>query len=160
MHAYITASTIAAATGTTTAVPTGIQTIYNGSVWVCVTPIGSKSTTTGTLTASSYTTTITGDSTPISVTLVTGTSAVLHYGSNSYVSGGATSVAFSVSGATTYAASDGDRVLNETAIQISGSKSMIFTGLTAGTNTFTLSYRMNTGTGTFTVRSFLVQGVA
>ena len=160
MHAYITASTIAAATGTTTAVPTGIQTIYNGSVWVCVTPIGSKSTTSGSITSTSYITTITGDSTAISVTLVTGTSAVLHYGANSYISGGATSVAFSVSGATTYAASDGDRVLNETAIQLALSKSMIFTGLTAGTNTFTLSYRVNSSSGQFTVRSFVVQGVA
>ena len=36
---YLTAPTVPAATGSITAVPTGVQVIYNGSVWVCTTPI-------------------------------------------------------------------------------------------------------------------------
>ena len=70
-------------------------------------------------------------------------------------------MAFEVSGATTYAATDADRILNEVGnTQLSLSKSMIFTGLTAGTNTFTLRYKVNGNTATFSVRSLTVQGVA
>jgi hypothetical protein len=60
MHAYLTASTVAAATGDTTAVPTGVQTIYNGSAWVCVTTIGASTAATGSTTSSSFTATLSG----------------------------------------------------------------------------------------------------
>jgi len=162
MHVYLTASTVAAATGTTTAVPTGVQTIYNGTNWVCVTPVGSRSNTSGTTTSTSYVNSLTGDATAISVTLVTGTTALIHHSSNFFiVPSGAVSMAFEVSGATTYAATDADRILNEVGnTQLSLSKSMIFTGLTAGTNTFTLRYKVNGNTATFSVRSLTVQGIA
>jgi len=162
MYVYLTASTVAAATGTTTAVPTGVQTIYNGTNWVCVTPVGSRSNTSGTTTSTSYVNSLTGDATAISVTLVTGTTALIHHSSNFFiVPSGAVSMAFEVSGATTYAATDADRILNEVGnTQLSLSKSMIFTGLTAGTNTFTLRYKVNGNTATFSVRSLTVQGVA
>jgi hypothetical protein len=162
MHAYITASTIAAATGTTTAVPTGIQTIYNGTNWVCVTPVGVRSNTSGTTTSTSYANSLTGDATAMSVTLVTGTTALIHHSNNCFSTpSGAVSMAFEVSGATTYAASDADRIVNEVNnTQLSLSKSMIFTGLTAGTNTFTLRYKVNANTATFSVRSLTAQGIA
>jgi len=162
MYVYLTASTVAAATGTTTAVPTGVQTIYNGTNWVCATPVGSRSNTSGTTTSTSYVNSLTGDATAISVTLVTGTTALIHHSSNFFiVPSGAVSMAFEVSGATTYAATDADRILNEVGnTQLSLSKSMIFTGLTAGTNTFTLRYKVNGNTATFSVRSLTVQGVA
>ena len=78
MRAYITAPTIPAATGGITNIPTGIQTIYNGSVWVCITPVGAGETATGTTTSASYTATLSGSpGTNPTVTLVTGTSAIV-----------------------------------------------------------------------------------
>lgn len=164
MHAYLTASTVAAATGTSTAVPTGVQTIYNGSVWVCVTPVGSRSNTDGTTTSTSYVTTLTGDATAISVTLVTGTTALVQIECVSNVSVLGTSfLSFSVSGATTLAVDEenGTRDVSEAGGRVVGcSRSLIITGLTAGTNTFTLNYKTDGGTLTMMTRNMLVNGVA
>ena len=164
-RAYITGSTITAATGTTTAVPTGVQTIYNGSAWVCVTPVGSYSNTSATTTSTSYVNTLTGDGTAISVTLQTGTTALLTTSTvctNNTVNA-ADFLTFAVSGATTLAAGDaqGTGVNTPTAAQyFSMGRTLIWTGLTAGTNTFTLNYKTSSGTATFFSRSFVVQGVA
>lgn len=163
MRAYITASTVAAATGSITAVPTGIQTIYNGSVWVCVTPIGARSHTTGTTTSGTYVTTLTGDATAISATMVTGTTARIDFSvrgvnNNNYIFN-----SISVSGATTLAASDNNASIFYwfgVAAGIAYSRSYILTGLTAGTNTFTLNYRITGGTGTLEQRDLIIQGVA
>ena len=37
---------------------------------------------------------------------------------------------------------------------------MVLSGLTAGTNTFTLEYKAQSGTGTFVDRQIIVQGIA
>lgn len=163
MIAYLTASTVAAATGQTTAVPTGIQTIYNGSVWVCVTPVGAGSNTNATTTSTSFVTTLTGDATAISATLVTGTTVridltIRGVNNNNYIYGEP-----SVSGATTIAASDADCLIHYwfgTAAGITFSKSYILTGLTAGTNTFTFNYKTNAGTASFESRNLIVTGIA
>lgn len=166
MRAYLTASTVAAATGATTAVPSGISTIYNGSVWVCTTPVAASSNTTGTTNSGSYVTTLTGDGTAVSCTLVTGTTALVQLSCNAT---SATSIAirttFSVSGATTLAAADnnGSTVSvpnNGNAIQLN--RTLVITGLTAGTNTFTFNYQAIAGSGTasFSQRSMVVQGIA
>ena len=166
MYAYLTASTVAAATGVTTAVPTGVQTIYNGSVWVCVTPVGASSNTGGTMTSSSFASTLTGDGTAISVTLVTGTTAEIHFSFSGSVNTTAEfgqRMDFSVSGATTRAADNTSSIFcsSYTAnANTNGSKSQIFTGLTAGTNTFTAEYRATAGTANFSNRQLLVRGVA
>jgi hypothetical protein len=39
-------------------------------------------------------------------------------------------------------------------------RAQVITGLTAGTNTFTLNYRVNAGTGSHNNRDLIVQGIA
>ena len=166
MHAYITGSTIAAATGVTQLVPTGIQTIYNGSVWVCVTPIASNGGTTASTTSTTYVNTFTGDTTPISVTLVTGTTCRIDLaaGFANNVATASTYLSFAVSGATTIAASDA----NGTRYQVGDvyekpiTRLCMLTGLTSGTNTFTFNIRCSTSaaTSSFSYRSIIVSGIA
>ena len=165
MHAYLTAPTVPTATGTTTAIPIGVQTIYNGAVWVCVTPVGSLSNTTGTTDETSYVTTLTGDGTAISVTLVTGTTVRIDtsavYDADQ---GGPPSayLSFSVSGATTVAASNANSSYTQQLADDTRTtaRSLILTGLTAGTNTFTLNYKV-TGWGIKArSRNLIVTGVA
>jgi len=163
-RAYITGSTIAAATGTTTAVPTGIQTIYNGAAWVCVTEVGASSTTVGTTTSTSFVTTLTGDATAISTTLQTGTSALIYLNSASYstTASNTNTLTVSVSGATTIAAADGNGVQSSppSGFYTSLARVFVLTGLTAGTNTFTLNYKVSGGTAGFATRSLAVKSVA
>lgn len=165
MTAYITGSTVAAATGNVTGVPTGITTVYNGSVWVCTTPVAAKSNVTATTTSTSYVTTLTSDTTAISVTLVTGTTALVTLSGQIFNSAGGNSnyMSVSVSGATTVAAADAQSA----AATVGGinygdslHRTQILTGLTAGTNTFTLNYRVNAGTGSHNNRDLVVVGIA
>lgn len=164
-RAYITGSTVAAATGGTTAVPSGIQTIYNGSAWVCVTPVGAWTPASGT-TTSTWTTTLSGSpGTNVSVTAVTGTTAFLTFGALvSNTTSATNEVGPSVSGATTLSVDSG--AFSGIKTQISGvgfdqhAMALVVSGLTAGTNTFTLNYQTNGGTATFYRRYITVQGVA
>jgi hypothetical protein len=165
-RAYITGPTVAAPTGATFAtLPSGICTIYNGSVWVCTTQIAGVTNTGGTTTSTSFTPTLTSGGTNVSVTIVTGTTAIVTQTAvlaNSIAGAGAY-MGTAVSGATTLAAS------TETALYNGGgaaqfflaSSTAILTGLTAGTNTFTLQYKVG-GSGTATVQSrqLIVQGIA
>jgi len=164
MYAYLTAPTVPTATGTTTAIPLGVQTIYNGFVWVCTTPVGALSNTSGTLTSTSYVTTITGDATAISVRLVTGTTARIDMTArNDGITAAGSYLTYSVSGATTVAASDANAsVLSMHAggLAFVHARSNIITGLTAGTNTFTLNYRTSVGTMTEVTRNLIVTGIA
>lgn len=166
MRAYLTAPTVPAATGGTTAVPTGVVTIYNGSVWVCVTPVNAIQTASGTTTAGAYTPTLTGGGTNPSVTLTTGTTALLMLSVTGSVNPAPTTIAagVAVSGATTRAVA-GDS--NAVYVGISGgyigmmSCAKVITGLTAGTNTFTIQYLSGAGnTASFYDRSITVQGIA
>jgi hypothetical protein len=159
---YLTAPTVPAATGTTTAVPTGVTTIYNGSVWVCTTELGASSATDATTTSASFVTTLTSDGTAVAVTLVTGTTAAICLGFVGNVSGPNTQIlTYSVSGATTVAAADENGLLmGASATNLSSHRSQVITGLTAGTNTFTLNYRTTGGTATYVERWLMVNGVA
>ena len=166
MQVYLTAPTVPAATGTSTALPTGVQTIYNGSVWVCITPVGADSVTNATTTSTSYITTLTGDGTAISVTLVTGTTALLQHsftgGMNTPSEYGIRQT-FAISGATTRASSDSIAIVSTSYTANAGGNGnqiIVVTSLTAGTNTFTLSYRATSATASFTNRSLVVQGIA
>lgn len=165
-RAYITGSTVATATGAITAIPTGIQTIYNGAAWVCVTPVGASSQTSGTSTATAAgTTTLTGDAVAISATLATGTTALVTISAND--TGSITMqgiLAFAVSGATTVsatiAATGASGTING-AYTTTLTRSFVIAGLTAGTNTFTLNYWSGVaGTSTWQARQITVQGIA
>jgi hypothetical protein len=166
-RAYLTASTVATAAGQTTVIPTGVQTIYNGSVWVCVTQVGAVTDTTcSTTTTASFADPSTPGNTNPTVTLVTGTSAIVDINSTLYNSTASayTYVSFAVSGATTLAGSEANSyyysaVSGTSADQHTGRR-LIITGLTAGTNTFTMKYKVNTGTGQFNRRTLIVQGIA
>jgi hypothetical protein len=163
MRAYITGSTVAAATGEFTAVPTGIQTIYNGSSWVSITPVGSRTSNTGTTTSTSYTATLSGSpGTNPSVTLTTGTTALVSIATHMNNSAGNQScMSFAVSGATTVAASDAwDVEATTSAAYSTVCRTFIFTALTAGTNTFTLQYRAGANTNQVAHRCITVQGIA
>jgi len=164
MHAYLTAPTVPAATGDTySAVPTGIQTIYNGSSWVCVTPVSADTDTGGTTTSGTATPTLTSGGTNPTVTLTTGTSALMQYSAFLQNSSQATTnLTVSISGATTRAATNAASFDQFNAGWGSTvSRSLVITGLTAGTNTFTLNYhRQSSGTLTAAQRSITVQGVA
>jgi hypothetical protein len=161
-RAYITGSTVAAATGGVTNVPSGIQTVYNGSAWVCTTPVSAYTTNIGTTTSTTYTATLSGSpGTNPSVTLSTGTTALISFAMLGNTTANLLLASVAVSGAGTVAASDSYRVQTYLPTDTSLSWSVVISGLTAGTNTFTLQYRNNVG-GTVTVanRSLTVQGVA
>lgn len=164
MRAYLTAPTVPAATGGTTFIPTGVTTVYNGSVWVCVTPVGSFTSNAGSVTSTSMTATLTGSpGTNPSVTLVTGTVAVITISGLLYNSGAnVTQMGVAVSGATTLAASTaiGYCLLSAQVSGLEMSRQVLLSGLTAGTNTFTLNYRVAAGTGTYEGRTISVVGLA
>ena len=168
-RAYITGSTVASASAATYAgTPTGIQTIYNGAAWVCVTEVGSYQSNVGTTSSSAYTATLGGSpGTNPAVTISTGTSAMVMMSVHSAMSGTASApyTSFAVSGATTLAASDSRWMTNDSdtaGYWVTMGKMLVITGLTAGTNTFTLNYRVSTAaqTGSFQQRSIVVKGIA
>ena len=166
MRAYLTAPTVPAATGATTSLPSGITTIYNGSAWVCVTPVAAYTATNGTRNNSAYGA-LTGGGTNPSVTVTTGTTALVTVGA-AITTGGANSsgyASFAVSGASTVAAADGFSVVLYSGVggvvnQAGFSRTYLVGGLTAGTNTFTLEYRSFTSTTTIDTRQIIVQGIA
>lgn len=165
MRAYLTAPTTPAATGETTVIPSGVQTIYNGSAWVCVTPVYAFTSDMGETTSTSYTATLTGaPGTNPSVTLVTGTSAMVDLSCAVLpLNSGGTSALMSVavSGAGIVAASDNWCVYNANGFPLVSGRRAVITGLTAGTNTFTLQYRQQSSTtGRFAYRNLSVQGIA
>jgi hypothetical protein len=161
MRAYLTAPTVPAATGATTALPTGITTIYNGTNWVCATPVSAFTATNGTTTSTSFTATLTSGGTNPSVTLVTGTTAlVMVSATTSCTSGFTHNMGVAVSGATTLAASTAQGVYSTQSTANRHSDQYVLTGLTAGTNTFTLQYITAAGTASFSQRNITVIGIA
>jgi hypothetical protein len=162
-RAYITGSTVTAPTGLATYVPPGIQTIYNGSAWVCVTPIGAFTTTAGTTTSTTSTATLTGGGTNPTVTIATGTTALVHL--SAYVSNSASSTNYVEVIATGAPTNSGYGAI----IQVSTgsvnfaqtiSASFIVAGLTPGDNLFTMQYYTNTGTLSVSNRRITVQGIS
>lgn len=165
MRAYIQTSTVAAATGAVTSVPSGITSVYNGSAWVCTTPVNAFTSTTGTTTSGTYTATLTSGGTNPSVTLATGTTALVLVSVGGSVNPAPTtiSVGVAVSGATTLAvgANSNAYYVGITAGYVhTMTFAKVITGLTAGTNTFTLQYQSGSGnTASFGDRSITVQGI-
>jgi hypothetical protein len=94
------------------------------------------------------------------VTLTTGTSVAVLISGRAAVSGGGIAVAApAVSGATTLAASDshnGAASSSSNTFLATFTALRVITGLTAGSNTFTLKYRVTAGTGFFEARDIAV----
>lgn len=166
MRAYLTAPTVPAATGATTAIPTGVTTVYNGSVWVCTTPVSAITAAIGTTTSATFTASLSGTpGTNPSATLVTGTTALVSIAANVYSSaaGAGPTMSVAVSGAGTVAASDDFSLeLDPSAANYATTLTWtaVITGLTAGANTFTLQYRARSNTSSFRRRSITVVGIA
>lgn len=164
MVAYLTSPTTPAATGQGTFIPSGVTTVYNGSVWVCTTEVGCYNDSNGTTTSTAFTGTLGGSpGTNLSVTIVTGTTAMVTVTgalANSIAGQGA-HMSVAVSGATTLAASVTNSLYTSGAEYIQASTSIIYSGLTPGTNTFTANYRVGgSGTATIGYRRMWVKGIA
>ena len=166
MVAYLTAPTVPAATGGTTSLPTGVRTIYNGTNWVCITPVSAFTQNAGTTTSASYTATLSGSpGTNPSVTLVTGATALISIRSllDQNTVGAYAALSVAVSGAGTVSAADNFSIYFSKSSNgsIQTGTTFILAGLVAGTNTFTLQYKAaGGGTASFGERQVTVQGVA
>lgn len=97
------------------------------------------------------------------VTITTGVRALVTFNAIVSTSGSLDAfVGFAVSGATTIAAGGNGQyallqTLGATGDGVSVSCTVLLTTLTSGSNVFTMKYRVNTGTGTFSNRTLIVQ---
>jgi hypothetical protein len=156
MVAYLTAPTVPAATGQSTVIPSGIVTIYNGSVWVCTTEVGADAYATSANFGTAYAN-VTVGGTAISVTLVTGiTAAVSFYGR---IGGNGNYARLAVKTGT-LAADDQFSAFNQTSNYVTVGRTFILRGLTAGTNTFTLQAMNNVAGGNGDQFTLMVKGIA
>lgn len=160
-RAYITGSTETTATGATSGtgmVPTGIQTIYNGTGWVTITSVGAASDSASAAVGTSYTTLlVSGVAT--SVTLRTGTSALVSFAGRNLATANYYSLNVAVTSSPTVAPQTQGTIITNGYLASFG-KTYIYTGLTAGVNTFTLQALANAGTITYDFLSMAVQGIA
>jgi hypothetical protein len=156
MVSYLTAPTVPAATGTTTVLPTGVKTIYNGSVWVCVTEVGVQ-TPGGSSTFGTSFADVSVSGVITSVTLVTGTTAVVSFAARLVGNGNYQQLSVKTG---TVAASQNWSAFNQTTSYVTVGRSFLMTGLTAGTNTFTLQAMNNVAGGSGDLFSLFVKGVA
>jgi hypothetical protein len=161
MMAYLTAPTVPAATGATTAVPTGVTTIYNGSVWVCMSDVGAYTVTGATTTSGTYADPTGGGTNP-TVTLVTGTTALVTLSAEilSPTLGTVAAISVGVTSSPTVTAADANFIYNLNTSYMMLGRTTVITGLTAGTNTFALKYKVGSGTGNYASRSLIVRGIA
>jgi hypothetical protein len=120
--------------------------------------------TQGTTTSASYSATLTSGGTNPAVTVTTGTTALVHISArmNNTTNANPVYMSVAVSGATTVAAADDWCVTLENATSSADDNrwgaTHLFTGLTAGSNTFTLQYKRGTGgTAGFAFRELVVQ---
>jgi hypothetical protein len=134
---------------------------YTGAVW---SPVSGQFATAQTNSTQSTTSTTYVDlATVTSVTVTTGTSAlcVWHAAGINATGNAGIFVSVAVSGATTVAASDTIANLVQTPSSSLGiyfpiHSGHIFTGLTAGSNTFTIKFRTSSGTAFFDTRGIQV----
>lgn len=117
----------------------------------------------GTTTSTSYTSTLTSGGTNPAVTVTVGANGLalvsVKAGLANSGADGTAWVSFAVSGASTVAASDANavnsRLTTATATQNLGF-TLLLTGLTPGSTTFTMQYRTGSNTGTFSNRHLAV----
>ena len=116
-------------------------------------------TTSQTTTSTSYTDLATAGPT---VTVTTGTKALVVVSGYMFNNTGnqAALMSVAISGASTFAAADNWAVevfgATGSAVAAGASRATLFTGLTAGSNTFTSKYKVTGGTGTFRNRGIIV----
>jgi hypothetical protein len=144
---------------------TNVVQYYDGAAWATVGPSSAITGATAQTnsTQSTTSTTYVDLATVTSVTVTTGTSAfcVWHAACANGSANVGVYVSVAVSGASTVAATDNITNLIQTpssniGVYIPMSSGHIFTGLTAGSNTFTMKYRTSSGTATFDTRGIQV----
>lgn len=139
--------------------------VYNGSAWVCITPISNTVLTEQTTSGTGYTNLTTTGPT---VTITTGTKALITLTCRMTNSGTNvnTYMSAAVSGATTATAD----TLHNAGVNIIGAFTtnngyvqlcsvVQYSSLTAGSNVFTAKYHVDGNTGTFSSRSMTVVGI-
>jgi hypothetical protein len=91
------------------------------------------------------------------VTVTTGTMALVVVAGTTQNSGaGTTRIAYDISGATSLASADTRGMGNANTDSVTAGTTVLETGLTPGSNTFTAKYRVSSGTGTFLSRRIVV----
>jgi hypothetical protein len=137
--------------------------VWNGTAWVCLTPQSAVVNTLESTASTSYTNLTTSGP---SVTIATGSKALVTVtatiDSNSTAGDTQVFAGFDVSGATTVAANDDqalDHRLGGSLVTQSGT--FLVTGLTAGSNVFTMKYKSGSGsiTGRYLRRNITVVGI-
>ena len=133
--------------------------VYNGTAWVCVTPVAATvpaNDTAGTSYAD-------GATPGPTVSIFTGTRALVNLSCNMNNSGGVSAVfmAYAVTGATTIAPTDLESLgfVGPAGSVIGASYESYITNLTPGLNTFTAKYRAATGTISFALRKLRVTAI-
>ena len=153
------------ATGTVAMIPGCAYYYHNGTVWVHTLQFpAAYSNTSVTTTSAAYSSAVTGDATVLSVTLRTGSRVRVNIAAqcSHSAAAGVVYLGWSVSGATTVAASDNFAAYSTCAginYQMALAGSINYSGLTNGVNTFTLSYKTSGATATFTRRSISVDAL-
>lgn len=135
--------------------------VYNGTAWVCITPIAATVATSQTTGSTSYADLATAGP---AVSVQTGTRALVTSTAlvNHDTNGGFANMSFAVSGASTVAAADATAITQTSAVagaNITPSGTFLVTGLTAGVNTFTAKYRVGGGNGAWANRNIVVVGL-
>jgi len=135
--------------------------VYTGTAWLTVTPAFATTQTQATQSTSSAS--YTDLATVTSVTVTTGASAlcVWHCTTLNATSNAGIFVSIAVSGATTVAATDTianyyQSPSSSLGLYVPYASGHIFTGLTPGSNTFTMKFRTNAGTAFFDNRGIQV----
>ncbi len=156
MVAYLTDPTVPAATGTTPLLPTGIMTVYNGTVWVCTTEVAVNTAGTSAAFTTGYAN-VTVGGVATSVTLTTGTTALVTFAARIAGNGNYANILVKAS---TAAADGALSAFNQTSAYVTVGRTCVLTGLTAGTNTFTVQGQNNVAGGTCDHISLAVKGIA
>lgn len=133
--------------------------VYNGSAWVCLTP--QSDTQNASVNNPSGTAFAASSGTDPTVTLQTGTKALITISARISCGGNYNFVGCAVSGASSISAID-DNSASVGAISTATMSSVTYllTTLTAGSNTFTMRYRCNvTASGSYDYRKLTVVGI-
>ena len=133
--------------------------VYNGSAFVCLTP--QSSTQDASVNNPSGTAFAASAGSDPTVTLSTGTKALVTISARISSAGNYHFVGCAVSGATTLAATDANSAtIGAISAANSASTTFLLTGLTAGSNTFTMRYRCNvSASGSYDYRKLTVVGI-
>ena len=134
------------------------------SLWITLTPLMARDDDDGTTTSTTFGN-LTGSGVGPAVTIDTGTTVYVDVFASFFNDSSAlgfTGVGFAISGATTKAANDAEAILggfgaNGELYQFGGR--VLVTGLTAGSNTFTMKYRVSAGTATIQRRNICVTAI-